>query len=110
MGHIVYSVITLTYWQTFPTLQIIFKCEEVPSFSIDYIIQSLFDTASYTITTNGSDTDNNNSVTIDNIMGNNYYHVDVIIRYVDGEVLIENITQISELLTLLLWLLLDKWK
>ncbi len=35
-------------------------------------------------------------------MGNNYYHVDVIIRYVDGEVLIENITQISELLTLLL--------
>ena len=69
-------------------LQITFECDEVPpSVSTDYIVHSVFDTTQYTITT----TDNN--VTIDNILGNNYYQVDVVINYADGEALIENITQ-----------------
>ena len=82
-------------------LQITFECDEVPlSVSTDYIVHSVFDTTQYTITT----TDNN--VTIDNILGNNYYQVDVVINYADGEALIENITQISESVNIIVLLLL----
>ena len=44
--------------------------------------------------------------TIDNILGNNYYQVDVVINYDDGEALIENITQISESVNIIVLLLL----